>query len=97
MEVRQGYKQTAVGVIPEDWQTVAATDFVDPNAPICYGVVQVGRDVDTGVPIVAIKFVKVIGSAPLHRTARDLAACRKTPATLWHNRRHQLMPVSHHA
>jgi type I restriction enzyme S subunit len=34
--------------------------------------VQVGRDVDTGVPIVAIKFVKEIESAPLHRTARDL-------------------------
>ncbi len=72
MEVRSGYKQSEVGVIPEDWRTVAATDIVDPNAPICYGVVQVGRDVDSGVPIVAIKFVKEIGSAPLHRTARDL-------------------------
>jgi type I restriction enzyme S subunit len=72
VEVRPGYKLTEVGVIPEDWRTVAATDIVDPNAPICYGVVQVGRDVDTGVPIVAIKFVKEIGSAPLHRTARDL-------------------------
>ncbi len=72
MEVRAGYKRTEVGVIPEDWQTVAATDIVDPNAPICYGVVQVGRDVDNGVPIVAIKFVKKIGSAHLHRTSRDL-------------------------
>jgi type I restriction enzyme, S subunit len=72
MEVRSGYKQTEVGVIPKDWRTVAATDIVDPSAPICYGVVQVGRHVDSGVPVVAIKFVKEIGSAPLHRTARDL-------------------------
>ena len=70
--MRPGYKLTEVGVIPEDWRTVAATDIVDQNAPICYGVVQVGRDVDTGVPIVAIKFVNEIGWTPLHRTARDL-------------------------
>ena len=38
MEVRPGYKLTDVGVIPEDWRTVVATDIVDPNAPICYGV-----------------------------------------------------------
>jgi type I restriction enzyme, S subunit len=72
MEMRPGYKRTEVGVIPKDWRTVVATDIVDPNAPICYGVVQVDRDVDSGVPIVAIKFIKEIGSAPLHRTARDL-------------------------
>ena len=30
--MRPGYKLTEVGVIPEDWRTVAATDIVDPNA-----------------------------------------------------------------
>lgn len=72
MEVRSGYKQTEAGVIPEDWLTVAAEDIVDPDAPIRYGVVQVGRYVDSGVPIVAIKHVKEIRSAPLHRAPRDL-------------------------
>ena len=72
MEVRPGYQQTAVGVIPIDWRAVAAADFVDPSAPICYGVVQVGRNVDSGVPIVAIKFVKEINRAPLHRTSIEL-------------------------
>jgi type I restriction enzyme S subunit len=49
---------------------VAAADLVEPNAPIRYGVVQVGRDDVDGVPVVAIKYVDRIESAPLHRAAR---------------------------
>ena len=72
MEVGAGYKQTDVGVMPEEWKPIAMADVVDPHAPICYGVVQVGQDTNGGVPIVAIKYVKEIASAPLHRTALDL-------------------------
>lgn len=67
-----GYKQTEVGVIPEDWDIAAAAAFTNPSAPVCYGVVQVGRNVDGGVPIIAIKFVKEITWAPLHRTSFEL-------------------------
>ena len=72
MEVKPGYKQTEVGVIPEEWETAAIADLVEPSAPICYGVVQVGQHTESGVPIVAIKFVKEIAHAPLHRTAVNL-------------------------
>jgi type I restriction enzyme S subunit len=72
MEVKPGYKQTEVGVIPEDWETLTVADLVEPTAPICYGVVQVGQHTESGVPIVAIKFVKEIAHAPLHRTASYL-------------------------
>ncbi|MDT3776346.1 restriction endonuclease subunit S [Nitrospira sp. MA-1] len=67
-----GYKQTEVGVIPEEWHTEAVANLVEPTAPICYGVVQVGQHTESGVPIVAIKFVKEIAHAPLHRTATSL-------------------------
>jgi type I restriction enzyme S subunit len=67
--VKPGYKMTEVGVIPEEWEAAAVADLVEPSAPICYGVVQVGPHTETGVPIVAIKFVKEIAHAPLHRTA----------------------------
>jgi restriction endonuclease S subunit len=70
--VRPGYKKTEVGVIPEDWETVAVADLVAPSAPICYGVVQVGPHTESGVPIVAIKFVKEIDHAPLHQTSIKL-------------------------
>ena len=69
MELRPGYKQTEAGVIPLDWEPIATARLVEPNSPICYGVVQVGQDTNDGVPIVAIKYVKEIASAPLHRTS----------------------------
>lgn len=72
MAVMTGYKQTEVGVVPEDWKTEAVACLVEPTSPICYGVVQVGQHTDSGVPIVAIKFVKEIAHAPLHRTAISL-------------------------
>ncbi len=72
MEVKPGYKQTEVGVIPEEWEVKPVADLVEPRSPICYGVVQVGQHTESGVPIVAIKFVKEIAHAPLHRTAPSL-------------------------
>jgi restriction endonuclease S subunit len=68
----EGYKHTEVGVIPEDWITETTSNVVESNAPICYGVVQVGRNHDNGIPIIAIKFLKEIVSAPLHRTSAAL-------------------------
>ena len=70
--VPAGYKRTEIGVIPEDWEVKPIADLVEPTAPVCYGVVQVGADTENGVPIVAIKFVKEIAHAALHRTAESL-------------------------
>ena len=53
-----------------DWTNETIESLVD--APVRYGVVQVGEDTHDGVPIVAIKFVKEIDHAPLHRTSRKL-------------------------
>lgn len=68
----EGYKQTEVGLIPDDWNIVAIEDLVEPTSPICYGVVQVGKYSESGVPIVAIKYVENISSAPLHRSPVEL-------------------------
>ena len=70
--MKPGFKQTEVGVIPVEWEAPAVADLVEPSAPICYGVVQVGQHIESGVPIVAIKFVKEVAHAPLHRTAVSL-------------------------
>ena len=55
---------------PLDWTNETIESLVE--APVCYGVVQVGEDTQGGVPIVAIKYVKEIDHAPLHRTAQKL-------------------------
>jgi type I restriction enzyme S subunit len=69
MEVAAGYKRTDIGVIPADWEVIAVGDLVEPSSPVRYGVVQVGEDTHGGVPIVSIKHVKDIASAPLHRAS----------------------------
>ena len=55
MEVRPGYKQTEVGVIPEDWEVESVNDISDGSAPVCYGIVQVGQWTFNGIPVLAIK------------------------------------------
>ena len=46
MEVRPGYKQTEVGVIPENWGDSKLQEIAEKNAPICYGIVQGGGTTD---------------------------------------------------
>lgn len=72
MAVKKGYKHTEVGVIPEEWDVVSTNNLIEPSSPIRYGVVQVGSHKEDGIPIVAIKFVKEIANANLHRTDRAI-------------------------
>jgi len=43
MEVKPGYKQTEVGVIPGDWVVRKLTDLLDQSRSIRYGIVQPGE------------------------------------------------------
>jgi len=52
MEVNLGYKQTEVGVIPEDWVTSSLQNLC--GAPITYGIVQCGPHVQDGVPYIRV-------------------------------------------
>lgn len=74
MELKPGYKQTEVGVIPEDWIIQPIANLVADTSPICYGVVQVGKHSDEGIPIVAIKHVKEIEGATHHMASRATEA-----------------------
>lgn len=49
VQVPKGYKQTEVGVIPEDWELSALEKLADPNRPISYGIVQTGPNVLNGI------------------------------------------------
>lgn len=62
-----GFKQTEIGQIPEDWKLCRLVDIARLNAPIRYGVVQIGPDTPGGVPIVPIKYICSISTSPLHR------------------------------
>lgn len=54
MELRAGYKQTEVGIIPEDWHRKSLESLTDPARPIGYGIVQTGKPVLNGVKCVRV-------------------------------------------
>ena len=49
MELMPGYKQTEVGMIPEDWSTARLSALVEKGSPITYGVVKPGSNDLDGV------------------------------------------------
>ncbi|MES1954029.1 restriction endonuclease subunit S [Salinisphaera hydrothermalis] len=65
----EGYKETKIGPLPEDWQVMTLEEITEPSAPIRYGVVQIGPDTPDGIPIVPIKHIRRIGEVSLHRTS----------------------------
>ena len=49
-----GYKQTEVGVIPEDWDVDSLANLTQSKRPISYGIVQTGRQVSGGVACIRV-------------------------------------------
>jgi type I restriction enzyme S subunit len=49
-------------------------DLVAPDAPIGYGIVQVGRHVNGGVPVIAVRDLLKISVDRLHRSAPEIEA-----------------------
>jgi type I restriction enzyme, S subunit len=72
MEVRKGYKQTEVGVIPEDWEVQSLEGLVDSKQPICYGIVQVGPFTRNGIPVLAIKNINTDYFTNVHRCSSQI-------------------------
>lgn len=79
MDVRPGYKQTEVGVIPADWNSQPLATLTDPMRPIGYGIVQTGKAVRNGVKCVRV--VDMIGGQidpdPLITTSLEISAAYK--------------------
>ncbi len=71
-EVAPGYRACEVGTIPLDWLTASCEELTDSAAPICYGLVQVGKHVDNGIPIIAIKSIEAIGNSGHHRADKAI-------------------------
>lgn len=68
----RGKRETKIGTLPSSWDVLTLDQLADPNAPIRYGVVQIGPDTVGGVPIVPIKHIRRIGDAPLHRASPEI-------------------------
>lgn len=69
---RPRYKQTEIGLIPEDWLNPQLQQIADDNSPICYGIVQVGPFTPNGIPVLAIKNLNLDYSGNIHRAATEV-------------------------
>lgn len=49
-----GYKQTEVGIIPEDWTVANLSAITEHSRPISYGIVQTGPLIVNGVPCIRV-------------------------------------------
>ena len=54
MGLKPGYKQTELGVIPEDWEIKSLSQITDTSRPISYGIVQTGDNIDNGIRCVRV-------------------------------------------
>ncbi len=52
--IPQGYKVSAVGVIPSDWEVKRLEEIVDPKRKISYGIVQTGETVKDGIMCIRV-------------------------------------------
>ncbi len=50
-----GFHRTSLEATPEDWERRPLCELARKGAPICYGIVQPGADVEGGVPVIAIR------------------------------------------
>src|SRR5690348_6337647 len=72
---KPGYKQTEVGLIPEDWEVKTLEEIVNKERPICYGIVQTGRSVVNGVFCIRVVDLKNgrINKENLITTTKDIS------------------------
>ena len=59
-------------MVPEGWSVATLEEISATDYPIRYGVVQIGKDTEGGIPIVPIKFINSIGSSKLHRASPEI-------------------------
>lgn len=50
----EGYKDSPLGVIPQEWEVKRLGDLVDPNRKISYGIVQTGELISNGIPCIRV-------------------------------------------
>jgi type I restriction enzyme S subunit len=52
--IPEGYKQTEVGVIPDDWDVCTLANITEKKRPISYGIVQTGPEIYDGIPCLRV-------------------------------------------
>jgi len=78
------FKDSPVGRIPKDWETPTFEEITVESAPICYGIVQPGSYVESGVPVVAIQNLNSDYQTNIHRSVQAIES-RYIRSRIHHN------------
>jgi type I restriction enzyme S subunit len=81
MELKKGYKQTEVGVIPVEWEVFSLSQLTDPQRPISYGIVQTGPNIPDGIPCLRVLDIhegKISRSGLISTSQKISASYRRT-------------------
>jgi type I restriction enzyme S subunit len=70
--ISDSYRQTDVGLIPDDWDDPELAQVARDDSPICYGIVQVGPYANDGVRVLAIKNLNSDYSTDIHRASVEI-------------------------
>jgi type I restriction enzyme S subunit len=68
------FQESPVGPIPHSWSVQTLEQITDPEAPICYGIVQSFDFIPDGVPVLAIRDLLGDYVSGIHRTAPSIDA-----------------------
>ena len=73
--MRAGFKQTEVGVIPEEWDVRCLREVTEDQRPISYGIVQTGPNIPDGIPCLRVVDIDNghIGKLDLIRTTKYIS------------------------
>lgn len=79
MELKEGYKKTDWGEIPNDWEVVTLAALTEKNRPISYGIVQTGENVINGVRCVRVVDIidGFVNTTNLITTSREISESYK--------------------
>jgi len=66
------FKDSPLGRIPKDWETPTFEEVTVDDTPICYGIVQPGSHVESGVPVIAIQNLNTDYRTNIHKSAQAI-------------------------
>ena len=73
-EETHAFKDSALGRIPVEWEVLPIIEITKKDSPICYGIVQVGKNTDNGIPTIAIKDMRGDFRQGVHLTSKEIEA-----------------------
>jgi type I restriction enzyme S subunit len=55
---KRSLRKSYIGEVPFEWKVVELNDCIEPDRPICYGILKPGKDFIGGIPVVKVRNIR---------------------------------------